>query len=121
MLRILVVSAIFAVSASAAADQSGSTSRSESRTLWSDNATYEVVVARGSSTGGGRLIVNESDQFIVVLDLNMSRIDVIKPKQSVDMTETLEGHLVVALSVGDSELTYVDFAPGTTVIGKNSG
>ena len=51
--------------------------------------------------------------------MNLQRVEVIKPRQALNIETSLSGNPMVAISIGGSDFAYVDFVDGTVATIKS--
>lgn len=109
---------LFAVASAAVADQKARIQVDEPVQIHVTAAPTQLVIAR-TPGGRGKLVVNRSGEVVEIFDMNLNRVDVIKPWQSVSVEGSLREESMVAISIGGSDFAYVDFAHGTVVTIKS--
>lgn len=119
MARIMIITLCLAAATVANAGDSGNFAAGERIEVTAPTASFELTVSHNPADGSRKLIVNMSNALIEIFDLNMQRIDAVKPRQSVDLTEILHGHGLVAISIGGGNAVYVDVSNGTVAIARN--
>ncbi len=121
MLRKFCAALILASVASAAGAQELGASIDSEEKWFGDtgSSAIELRLTRGTAQVERILFLNQSDKAIDIVDMNMTRIRTIKPRQSVDVTESVEEERHVAISIGGGHLIYLELEPGMSVIAAN--
>lgn len=121
MLKEIYVALIlaFVASAACAQDFGASIYSEEKRIDESGLSTIELRLTQGKADVDRVLFVNRSDKAIDIVDMNMTRIRTVKPRQSVDVSESVKDAQHVAISIGGGHLIYLELLPGTSVIATN--
>lgn len=109
---------LFAVASAAVADQKARVQVDEPVQIPVAGTSTQLVIAR-TPGGHGKLVVNRSEKVVEIFDMNLNRLEIIKPWQSVSVAESLRDSSVVAISIGGSDFAYVDFAHGTVATVKS--
>ena len=109
---------LFAVASAAVADQKARVQVDEPVQIPVAGTPTRMVIAK-TPGGRGKLVVNRSDEIVEIFDMNLNRLEVIKPWQSVSVEESLRDNSMVAISIGGSDFAYVDFAHGTVATVKS--
>jgi hypothetical protein len=78
----------------------------------------QMVIAR-TPGGRGKLVVNRSEELVEIFDMNLNRLEVIKPGQALSVEESLRDNSMVAISIGGSDFAYIDFVHGTVATIKS--
>ena len=119
MFRLIYIAfLLFAAASAAAADQKARVQVDEPVQIQVAGTPTQMVIAR-SPGGRGKLVVNRSDESVEIFDMNLTRLEVIKPWQALSVQESLHGDATVAISVGGSDFVYVDFVDGTVATIKS--
>ena len=109
---------LFAVASAATADQKARVQVDEPVQIHVTGTPAQMVIAR-TPGGRGKLVVNRSDELVEIFDMNLTRLEVIKPWQALSVEHSLHGDSTVAISIGGSDFAYVDFVDGTVATIKS--
>lgn len=83
-------------------------------------SSIDLQLTRGTAQNDRVLFINRTDKAVNIVDMNMARIRTIKPRQSVDISESVSDDQNVAISIGGEQLIYLEVSPGMSVIAANS-
>ena len=94
MARIMIITLCLAAATVANAGDSGNFAAGERIEVTAPTASFELTVSHNPADGSRKLIVNMSNALIEIFDLNMQRIDAVKPNPLAgDLDPFIEGYL----------------------------